>query len=86
MNIELDDISQEAWDEWRKSKATRILVAGILNTREELKEAVVENHHSTDAARLIDMGRCQAFKDVVEFIIEKRKKPNVESDSASDYN
>ena len=65
-----DEVNKAEWQQWKKDKVTKLFVAGILNKREYLKEGLVEGHLSTHDEQLMAMGKCQAIKDIVTYLIE----------------
>ena len=66
----LDEVSKSEWQEWKRNKVTKQLVADILNERLFLSEALLDGGCEGESERLITIGRCQGIKDVVTCIIE----------------
>lgn len=85
-------ISKEEFIEWKNSRGTKQFVEDLFNTREELKEGIVEMRHSTEEDRCIAIGRAQALKDTIDHIIyninyqlEESQQDDMESGSAQNH-
>jgi len=66
---EAQPVSKEDYSQWRGSHVTKQFLQDLFKRREELKEAIAENSHSNNEDRLIDIGRCQAIKDVIDWAL-----------------
>ena len=66
---DLEEVSKEEWLQWKANKVTKKYIANILTKREYLKEGLAEGQTRGEEA-LIEIGRCQALKDVVMNVIE----------------
>ena len=68
--VALDEVVTKAeWAEWKRDKVTQHFLANIMNTREELKERLAENHEATEQNRDVLVGRCQQILDTVRYIV-----------------
>jgi len=84
----VDQVSKDEYQEWKNNRVTKRYIQGLFDTREELKEGIVEESQSTDQARFVAIGRCQALKDAIDFAIfnfdYEGKYNDVEISSPSD--
>ncbi len=86
----MDLVSKQEWLDWKSLRPTKQLVKSLFDTREDLKEYMVENKFTTEDDRRIVMGRCQALKDAIDYIIEnfetleKEEKDDLGSSLTSD--
>ena len=69
MAIEIEEVYKSEWGEWKRQKVTRALLADIMNKRDWLKEALAENKFDSDQERNINIGKCIAMREIVEYII-----------------
>lgn len=80
---ELSGVGKEEWEFWKQSKVTKEFVKALYFKREILKEGIVESSYSTREEELKVVGRCQALKDTIDYIlhdfevIEEEIKENV---------
>ncbi len=66
----MSDVNKAEWQQWKRDKVTKQLVADFLNKRLYLTEGLIEGAFTGDEGRLIAIGRCQGLKDAVTYIIE----------------
>jgi len=85
--MELPEVEKELWAQWKQHPVTKRLIAGLMNKREVIKEALVEGSYTGDEERLIGIGQAQALRDAVMYAIEdfdytiKEDSTDVEGDS-----
>mgnify|MGYP006268473133 CR=1 FL=1 len=65
----VESVTKAEWADWKRDKVTQHLLANIMNTREELKERLAENHSATAQERDVLVGRCQEILDIVRYIV-----------------
>ncbi len=68
--IDLPEVAKEDWALWKQTPVTKRAVAGLMNKREYIKEALAEGQFVTEDERLIAIGKTQALKDAVLYLIE----------------
>ena len=68
--IELPEVHKADWAQWKQNPVTKRAVAGLMNKREHLKEALAEGLFSTDEERVLAIGETKALKDAVMYLIE----------------
>lgn len=71
--MEQEAIPKEEWQRWKTNPVTLQFLADIMNMREGVKEALVQAAHSTEQARLVDIGKCQGIKGAMVYAIEDFK-------------
>jgi len=82
--IEIDPVDYESWLQWKQNPVTRQAVAGLLNKRSNISEDLLEGICETNDQRMAAIGRCQALRDAVIYLIEdfdyieKEAKENAE--------
>lgn len=64
-----DPVSKDEYNEWRNNRVTKAFLEELFETREQLKEDLVEMKNSTDQDRFVTIGRCQALKDAIDHAI-----------------
>lgn len=85
-----DLVSRQEWVDWCSLRPTKQLVEGFFNTREDLKEDLVEMKYITEQEKYIAIGRAQALKDMIDYItrdfeyLERYENNDVESSESSD--
>lgn len=84
-----DRISKEEYLEWRDNRVTKQLIQDIYEKREFLKEGVVELSDESEKQRFVTIGRCQAMKDIIDFVLRdfdyEGKYETLETDSPQDF-
>jgi hypothetical protein len=65
----MDEVFKDEWEEWRSNKVTKAYLKVLFNKREYLKEMLVEQRHSTEQERMVDIGQCIAIKDNMNYAI-----------------
>lgn len=61
-------VSKSEWQEWKRSRVTKALVAHILNERQIALDAWSEGKSGELGS--VTKGRTQAYKEVIDYIIE----------------
>jgi len=64
----LELVSKQEWVDWCSLRPTKQLVEGFFNTREDIKEDLVELKYVSDQNKWIAIGRAQALKDMIDYI------------------
>jgi hypothetical protein len=64
-----DSVLASDYKEWRRHKVTKALVRDLLKKREFLKEGLAEDRLEDGWARGVTVGRCQALRDAIEYIV-----------------
>ena len=88
--IDLPEVEKADWAQWKQSPVTKRAVAGLMNQREHVKEGLVEGLYDSESERLVAIGRAQALKDAVIYLIEdfdyqqKEDTTDVEGNSIQD--
>lgn len=68
--MELPEVEKDLWAQWKQHPATKRFIAGLMNKREVIKEALVEGSYTGDEDRLVGIGQAQALRDAVMYAIE----------------
>lgn len=66
---ELPGISKEEWEFWKNLKTTKEFVRALYLKRELLKEGLVESSYTKHEEELKVVGRCQALRDTIDYIL-----------------
>ena len=76
---QLEPPTKQDYLQWREMYVTKCLVQALFNKREMLKEGLAEGH-SGDLTNEIQkvIGRCQAHKDDIDYIIHEFEVLEVE--------
>ena len=89
--IEIEPVDYDSWLQWKQHPVTKQAGAGLMNKRNNIAEDLLEGICGTNDERMTAMGRCQALRDAVIYLIEdfdyieKEEKADViESDSLQD--
>lgn len=89
-SIDIDLVSKEEWARWKQDRVTKQAVAGLMNQRSIILEALADRLFSSNDERLMAIGEAGALKDAVMYMIEnfdfaqRKDIEDVESDSVSD--
>ena len=61
------EVSKEEWVHWKSGKVTQEFAQRLIDKRELLKEGLAEGQSENYN---LSVGQCQAYKDVIEYVLE----------------